>query len=59
MGCFHLQPQGFTKEMLLQAVRHWLDHCTNILQPLVISRGTLISCFIKPGWFLLCLCYFM
>jgi len=44
--------------MLLQAVRHWLDHCTNILQPLVISRGTLISCFIKPGWFSLCLCYF-
>jgi len=54
----YLQPHGFTKDMLLQAVRCWLDYCTNVLQPLVVSRGTLISCFIKPGLFLLYLCNF-
>ena len=47
----NLQPEGFTKDMLVQAIECWLDHCTNVLQPLVVSRGTLISCLIKPGWF--------
>jgi len=50
-NALNLQPDGFTKDILLQAFRHWLNYCTTVLQPLVINHGTLISCFVKPGWF--------